>query len=71
MNNKNFDTITDTELQQINGGGSPIFYGANGYLTKQNGRYTYVVTKSPLQATLDVIVNGWTGAASGGFGLRR
>ncbi|WP_270346612.1 garvicin Q family class II bacteriocin [Lactococcus petauri] len=71
MENNNYRLLSDEELQKIDGSGTPLFYGANGYLTRENGKYKYVVTKGPLEATLGVITNGWAGTAAGGFGLKR
>ncbi len=50
------------------GGGRPLMYGANGYLTRdKKGSYRYVVTKTPLEAVTGVVVNSWAGAAAGGW----
>ncbi|WP_373706686.1 garvicin Q family class II bacteriocin [Neisseria dentiae] len=52
-------------LTQVSGGG--IFDGANGYAYRdKNGGWHYKVTKSPLQAVLDVMVNSWASAVAGG-----
>lgn len=65
---KNKKVLTISELQENNGGGRPLMHGANGYLTRdKNGKYRYVVTKTPLEAVTGVMVNGWAGAAAGGW----
>ncbi|WP_339013315.1 garvicin Q family class II bacteriocin [Lactococcus garvieae] len=58
MDKLKYEMLSDEELQKIDGSGTPLFYGANGYLTRENGKYKYVVTKGPLEATLGVITNG-------------
>ncbi|MBZ6003909.1 garvicin Q family class II bacteriocin [Leuconostoc gelidum subsp. aenigmaticum] len=64
------EAMNDTQLAQVMGGsGEPLFYGANGYASRDSkGRWQYTVTKSPLQAAGGVVVNGWASAAAGGFG---
>lgn len=59
--------VTNTKLQMINGGGTPLFNGANGYLSRdKNGAYHYTVTKGPMEAVVGVIGNGWASTAGGG-----
>ena len=63
-------TGTGTTQQNALGGLSNIWEGANGYAYRDaNGGWHYRITKTPWQATTDVIVNGWADAAAGGFGL--
>lgn len=52
------------------GGLSNLWEGANGYAYQdETGTWHYQVTKTPWQATLDTVVNGWANAAAGGFGF--
>lgn len=67
MEKLNYEVLSDEELQKIDGSGTPLFYGANGYLTRENGKYVYRVTKDPVSAVFGVISNGW-GSAGAGFG---
>lgn len=59
-----FQTLTDTELASVSGGGlgycKPVMEAANGYACRySNGQWDYKVTKGVFQATTDVIANGW------------
>lgn len=67
----NLKQLSGKEMNEITGGGKPLFYGANGYLTRdKNGRYRYVVTKTPSEAVAGVMVNGWANALAGGWKVR-
>ena len=60
--------LNETELKEVSGGG--MWDGANGYAYRDaNGGWHYKVTKTPAQATVDVVVNSWANGAAGGFGL--
>lgn len=67
MENNNYTVLSDKELQKIDGGEYHLMNGANGYLTRVNGKYVYRVTKDPVSAVFGVISNGW-GSAGAGFG---
>lgn len=65
---KKYTELSIKETRDIIGGGRPLINGANGYLTRdKNGRYRYVVTKTPAEAVTGVVVNGWASAAAGGW----
>ncbi|MFI3605887.1 garvicin Q family class II bacteriocin [Vagococcus fluvialis] len=64
---KNFKKLNMVESKQVNGGGKPLFYGANGYLSRdKKGGYHYTVTKGPMEAALGVMTNGLASTAGGG-----
>ncbi|MBF8970442.1 garvicin Q family class II bacteriocin [Streptococcus mitis] len=42
--------------------------GANGYSCHfPNGQWSYIVTKSPFEATKDAVVNGWGSSMADGY----
>ena len=56
--------------QTVAGNGTCKFVmsGANGYSCRYpNGKWDYIVTKSPFEATKDVVVNGWVSSLAGGY----
>lgn len=65
--------LLDTELLATIDGGSKgvcefVMAGANGYSCRYpNGKWDYIVTKSPFQAAADVMVNGWISSLAGGY----
>ncbi|MGM0175343.1 garvicin Q family class II bacteriocin [Enterococcus sp. DIV0800] len=64
--------IKNNVLATINGGGRQLYQGANGYLTRgRNGRYRYVVTKTPSEAVFRVMAKGWGNALGGGWASRK
>jgi hypothetical protein len=69
---KKFKELGVAGLEVITGGGAPLFYGANGYLSRgKNGKYHYTVTKGPFDAVTGIIANGWVQSAGSGFGFPR
>lgn len=65
--------LLDTELLATVEGGSKgvckfVMAAANGYSCRYpDGKWGYIVTKSPYEATVDVMVNGWISSLAGGY----
>ncbi|HEL0009895.1 TPA: garvicin Q family class II bacteriocin [Streptococcus equi subsp. zooepidemicus] len=69
---KQFDIIDTDKLAHVEGGGKGncqfVMAGSNGYACRySNGEWGYIVTKSNVEATKDVIVNGWISSLGGGY----
>lgn len=46
------------------GSGTPLFYEANGYLTRDSrGDYKHIVTQGAMEAIIGVMVNRWASNA--------
>ncbi|HEL1812580.1 garvicin Q family class II bacteriocin [Streptococcus suis] len=72
MNTKTFNTMNEEMLSRVEGGGKGIcqfvMAGSNGYSCRySNGEWGYIVTKSPLEATLGVMADGWVSSLGGGY----
>ena len=61
----NFNSLDSDALSTVGGGRGICRYvwsGANGYSCRYpDGRWDYIVTKSPSQAVYDIAVHGWSG----------
>ena len=63
-NMKQFKILKPEMLATVEGGNRGVcryvMSGANGYSCRYaNGQWDYIVTKTPFQATRDVVVNGF------------
>ncbi|MGT2866452.1 garvicin Q family class II bacteriocin [Streptococcus fryi] len=72
MNTKKFKELDADVLSTVEGGGKGVcrfvMAGANGYSCRyDSGEWGYIVTKSPFEATLGVVVNGWVSSLGGGY----
>lgn len=70
-----FEVLNADRLASVVGGNGVcrfVMATANGYSCRyDNGKWGYVVTKSPFEATRDVVVNGWISSMGGGYFNRK
>ncbi|MGT2756558.1 garvicin Q family class II bacteriocin [Streptococcus ovuberis] len=67
-----FNVLNADALATVEGGSKGdckfVMAGANGYSCRYpDGKWAYIVTKSPFEATVDVMVNGWVSSLAGGY----